>query len=260
MPSIKSARVARGILLPAICTSAGALMKRNALTKLSVCSAILFLSAISFSTAHAQQKKFAVGTASASLRKKITGFLEVPAGVDPGTNIPVVVVRGIKPGPVLALVSGLHGTEYTSIVAVERLISILQPSEISGTVILIPLVNLPSFEQKVPHLNPVDKKSMNRFYPGNPHGTQTERVSWAITEQVVDQCDYLIDFHGGISTRIYAPTLIGRRQVRRSRTRFRATWSWLSASTTSSFGMIARKTPRSISTTLHQSVASRRWP
>lgn len=71
-------------------------MKRNALTKLSVCSAILFLSAISFSTVHAQQKKFAVGTASASLGKKITGFLEVPAGVDPGTNIPVVVVRGIK--------------------------------------------------------------------------------------------------------------------------------------------------------------------
>ena len=88
MPSIKSARVARGILLPAICTSAGALVKRNALTKLSVCSAILFLSAISFSTVHAQQKKFAVGTASASLGKKITGFLEVPAGVDPGTNIP----------------------------------------------------------------------------------------------------------------------------------------------------------------------------
>jgi uncharacterized protein len=38
---------------------------------------------------------------------------------------------------------------------------------------------------------------MNRFYPGNPDGTQTERVSWAITKQVVDQCDYLIDFHGG---------------------------------------------------------------
>jgi predicted deacylase len=172
-------------------------MKRNALTKLNVCRVILFLSAISLSTVHAQQKKFSVGTASASLGEKITGFLEVPAGVDPGTNIPLVVVRGIRPGPVLALVSGLHGTEYTSIVAVERLISILQPSEISGTVILIPLVNLPSSEQKVPHLNPVDKKSMNRFYPGNPHGTQTERVSWAITEQVVEQCDYLIDFHGG---------------------------------------------------------------
>jgi hypothetical protein len=34
-------------------------------------------------------------------------------------------------------------------------------------------VNIASFEQKVPHVNPVDGKSMNRFYPGNPNGTQT---------------------------------------------------------------------------------------
>ena len=38
---------------------------------------------------------------------------------------------------------------------------------------------------------------MNRFYPGKPDGTQTERVSYAITKQVVERCDYLVDFHGG---------------------------------------------------------------
>ena len=46
-------------------------------------------------------------------------------------------------------------------------------------------------------MNPVDGKSMNRFYPGNPNGTQTERASWAITKQVVEKSDYLIDLHGG---------------------------------------------------------------
>jgi uncharacterized protein len=54
-----------------------------------------------------------------------------------------------------------------------------------------------SFEQKVPHVNPVDKKSMNRFYPGNLTGTQTERASYLITKQVVEQSDHLIDLHGG---------------------------------------------------------------
>jgi predicted deacylase len=98
---------------------------------------------------------------------------------------------------VLALVSGLHGTEYASIIALEKLIGALDPAQISGTVIIVPLVNLPSFEQKVPHVNPVDGKSMNRFYPGNPNGTQTDRVSWAITKQVVERCDYLVDYHGG---------------------------------------------------------------
>jgi hypothetical protein len=38
---------------------------------------------------------------------------------------------------------------------------------------------------------------MNRFYPGNPNGTQTERASWVMTKEVVEKCDYLIDLHGG---------------------------------------------------------------
>ena len=61
----------------------------------------------------------------------------------------------------------------------------------------MPLINLASFAQKVPHINPVDGKNMNRFYPGNASGTQTERVLWAIGKEVVANCDYLIDLHGG---------------------------------------------------------------
>jgi hypothetical protein len=64
-------------------------------------------------------------------------------------------------------------------------------------VILVPLVNVVSFEQKVPHVNPVDNKSMNRFYPGKMDGTQTDRALFLITREVVDRCDYLIDYHGG---------------------------------------------------------------
>jgi predicted deacylase len=145
----------------------------------------------------AQASVFSVGTASATPGQKSTGYLEVPAGVDAGTNIPVIVVNGEKRGPVLALVSGAHGTEYTSIIAIEKVINLLDPSQVTGTVILVPLVNVQSFEQKVPHVNPVDNKSMNRFYPGKADGTQTERASFLITEQVVDRCDYLIDYHGG---------------------------------------------------------------
>jgi predicted deacylase len=144
-----------------------------------------------------ERSTFTVGNATASRGQKVTGVIAVPAGTDAATNIPVVVVHGSKPGPVLALVSGAHGTEYTSIIALERLIGLLNPSEISGTVIILPLVNIRSFEQKVPHVNPVDGKSMNRMYPGKVDGTQTERASFLITKQVVEQCDHLIDLHGG---------------------------------------------------------------
>jgi len=144
-----------------------------------------------------QAKVFSVGTATAVAGKKVFGTIEVPAGVDPGTSIAVAVVRGTKPGPVLALVSGAHGTEYASIVAVTKLIQALDPATLSGTVVLVPLVNVASFEQKVPHVNPVDGKSMNRFYPGKVDGTQTERASFLITREVVEKCDHLIDLHGG---------------------------------------------------------------
>jgi predicted deacylase len=157
--------------------------------------AFIFLSSI---IASAQDRAtFTVGTATAARGQKATGTIEVPPGSDAALSIPVAVFHGARPGPVLALVAGAHGTEYTSIIALEKVIGMLNPAEISGTVIIVPLINIPSFEQKVPHVNPVDRKSMNRWYPGKMDGTQTDRASFLITRQVVEQCDHLIDLHGG---------------------------------------------------------------
>ena len=145
---------------------------------------------------------FTVGTATAARGARAAGVIRVPAGVDAGYEIPVVVIHGANPGPALAVVSGSHGTEYASIVAVEMLMaadgpSAVDPSTLSGTLVLVPLVNVASFERLTPHVNPVDNKSMNRFYPGTTTGTQTERASYAMTKEVVEKCDHLIDLHGG---------------------------------------------------------------
>ena len=140
---------------------------------------------------------FTVGNARAERGQAVFGTIEVPAAGDPATSIPVIVVHGARPGKVLAIVAGAHGTEYASIVAVERLIGRVDPSGLSGTMILVPLVNRASFDQKVVHVNPIDGKSMNRFYPGRADGTQTERASYLMTKEVVERCDHLIDLHGG---------------------------------------------------------------
>src|SRR5262247_2268726 len=161
-------------------------------------TATIGLALVLASSVSAQDRAtFTVGSATAARGQKATGVIEVPAGGDAATNIPVAVFHGAKAGPTLALVSGAHGTEYASIIALEKMIGLLNPAEISGTVIVVPLVNTPSFEQKVPHINPVDGKSMNRMYPGKMDGTQTDRASFLITKQVVEQCDHLIDLHGG---------------------------------------------------------------
>lgn len=164
--------------------------------RLSMIAVVLMILFVNLSNAQ-DGATFTVGTATAARGQKASGVIEVPAGVDAGLNIPVVVVHGAGSGPVLALVAGAHGTEYASIIALEKLIEKLSPAEVSGTVIIVPLVNTPSFEQKVPHNNPVDGKNMNRFYPGRIDGTQTERASFLMTKQVVEKCDHLIDLHGG---------------------------------------------------------------
>jgi predicted deacylase len=167
-----------------------------------MCVALFGIAGIVAASAAAQpagqgSTTFTVGTAKASRGQTAFGAIEVPAGTDAALQIPVAVVHGARPGPVLAIVSGAHGTEYASIIAVVHLIQQLDAKSVAGTVILVPLVNIPSFEQKVPHVNPIDRKSMNRFYPGKADGTQTERASYAMTKEVVDRCDHLIDLHGG---------------------------------------------------------------
>src|SRR5262249_40274896 len=138
-----------------------------------------------------------VGSAVAKRGERVYGAIMVPAGVDSGTYIPVAVINGAKPGPVLALVAGSHGTEDAPIVALTQIISHLDPKPISGTVIVAPLVNIASFEEMRVHLNPVDKKSMNGNYPGDPAGTQTQRALALVGEQIVKQADVVVDLHGG---------------------------------------------------------------
>src|SRR5260370_12563118 len=147
-------------------------------------------------SAHAEDT-FTVGNEIAKRGQKAHGTIEVPAGVDAGLSLPVFAAHGAKPGPVLALVSGAHGTEYASIIALEKVIERVDPAALSGTLIVVPLLNNNSFEKKVPHVNPTDNKSMNRFYPGRMDGTQTERALFMMTKEVVDRSNYLIDLHGG---------------------------------------------------------------
>src|SRR5260370_2185229 len=105
--------------------------------------AVPFLAALGCFSVSAQSK-FSVGTASAAPGEKSIGTLEVPAGVDAATSIPVVAVNGVKPGKVLALVSGAHRTEYVSIIPTATLITALDPPHVTRTAILSPLTNLPS--------------------------------------------------------------------------------------------------------------------
>jgi predicted deacylase len=168
------------------------------MTRSSVIAAsLLFAAAPAFTQQRDAGATVTVGTAAARRGQTAYGVIRVPAGTDSGTTLPIAVINGAHPGPVLALVAGSHGTEYTSIVALTRLIRQLDPRAISGTVIVAPLLNIASFTQMTVHVNPVDGKSMNGQYPGDPAGTQTQRVLASVAEQVVKPADVVVDLHGG---------------------------------------------------------------
>jgi len=166
------------------------------------CTAALAFIASSFvpSLAGAQPNAaptFTVGTATAQRGMTATGTIPVPAGSDSALAIPVAVIHGARPGPVVAFVAGSHGTEYSSIVALQRLIPRIDAKTLSGTVIVVPIINIASFQQMTPHLNPIDRKSMNGNYPGDPNGTQSQRALALMTSQVVVPADVVVDLHGG---------------------------------------------------------------
>ena len=140
---------------------------------------------------------FTVGTATASRGTMAAGNIIVPAGSDSGLRIAVAVIHGAKPGPVVGFVSGSHGTEYASIIAMQRLVARIDPRKLAGTVIIAPLLNVASFETMTPHVNPVDRKGMNGQYPGDASGTQTQRALALVTSEIVAPSDVIVDLHGG---------------------------------------------------------------
>ncbi len=138
----------------------------------------------------------AVGSVTAGPGEKASGWLEVADGVDDGARIPVSVVHGAKPGPVLALVAGTHGYEYTSVVALPRVLARLDPARMSGSVILVHMANPPGFYGRRIYYGP-DGKNLNRVYPGRLDGSNSERIAHAITTQVIDKATHVADLHCG---------------------------------------------------------------
>jgi len=148
--------------------------------------------------AAAAQGGFTVGNVTARPGETVFGNLTVPARAgDAGTTIPVSIVHGVRPGPVLALIAGVHGAEYPPILALQRIRSSLDPQELSGTVILVHVANVPSFLARTVYYSPVDGKNLNRVFPGRPDGTLSERIADVITREVIDRSTHVIDLHCG---------------------------------------------------------------
>lgn len=157
---------------------------------------LLLLNILMVATFLQGQASFVFADKSISPGTKATFRLPIIDGTD-STFIPITVFHGRKDGPVLGITAGVHGYEYPPIIAAQHLAQELDPAEMSGTVILVQIANVPSFLGRSPFTNPMDGKNLNRSFPGEAAGSITERIAHTITEQVITQSDYFIDMHGG---------------------------------------------------------------
>ena len=118
-------------------------------------------------------------------------------------NIPVGIINGVTEGPTLAITGGIFGTEYCGIEAASRLYRDIDPKNLKGRLIILPVVNMPAFQFRNPSFvlangnNPIDGKSVNSSFPGKKNGTASEIIAHYVFNDLVSKADYLIDLRGG---------------------------------------------------------------
>jgi predicted deacylase len=114
-----------------------------------------------------------------------------------GLDVPVAEITGALDGPTLTVIAGVHGCEYAPMAAVRRWIRELEPAQLRGRVLAVPVLNLPAFRARSPFVVPDDGKNLNRCFPGDPAGTLAQRLAHAAFTQLIVGSDAVVDAHAG---------------------------------------------------------------
>src|SRR5215217_3671733 len=128
---------------------------------------------------------------------RASGYLTIGETPTEPIRVPIVIVNGSRPGPRLCLTAGVHAAEYPAIDAVMRTVQSLDPTELAGTVIAVPVVNPPMFQRRAGFLSPIDGLNLNRTAPGRADGTISEVLAHVLLNEIIGTCQYHIDCHGG---------------------------------------------------------------
>ena len=120
------------------------------------------------------------------------------------TTISVNVIAGASTRPVIVAVSGHHGDESEGPASMVETWRSLEAADVTGTLILIPVLNLPAFRVGQ-RRGPDDGQDINRIFPGDRDGTMTSRIANAFVEGVGRHSDFVISMHGWSAGYVVSP-------------------------------------------------------
>ncbi len=141
---------------------------------------------------------------------KQSGYLRIPHSVHRSAYswlpVPITVIRN-GDGPTLVMAGGTHGDEFEGQIAISRLAQAIEPEQIHGRLILLPMLNFPA-AQAGKRTSPIDDGNLNRLFPGDPKGSPSEMIAHYYEEVVMPLADYAVDLHSGGSSLFYPATLL----------------------------------------------------
>ncbi len=126
----------------------------------------------------------------------------------------VHVLHGSRPGPTMFISAAIHGDELNGVEIIRRVLRTLQPGNIGGTLLCVPVVNAYGFIGRSRYLP--DRRDLNRSFPGSPNGSLAARLAHLFLNEVVKRCQIGIDLHTAAVHRVNLPQIrceFGRRPV-----------------------------------------------
>ena len=140
--------------------------------------------------------------------RKDASWLDISPRVEGGAwQLPLLTVTGAQPGPTLVVFAGVHGDEYEGVEAIPRIAEQVNPSQLNGTLLMVPVCNMAAYATATRN-SPIDGLNLARVFPGSETGTLTQQIAYWLTRKFISAADFFIDLHSaGVVGDI--PTLAG---------------------------------------------------
>ena len=127
--------------------------------------------------------------------------------------VPISIVHGARPGPVVTLLGAIHGDELVGPLALTYLCGpnfmgpekVIDASVLAGTIRIAPIVNLPGYRRMIRDFP--DGRDLNRCFPGKSDSNTTSRVANKLWDKIISSSDYIVDLHTAAKGRTNIPQI-----------------------------------------------------